>query len=116
MQEYGAHRNQPELKQLVTEASRALARLDASRLEELALSWQALNRDLAIAGTEDRVRLARQAREAAGEMAAFAKVLQGTRDNLNVMHRLRDLRSGRLEYGEHPPSGWAPPGSGHGDN
>jgi len=116
MQEFGMHRNQPELKQLVTEASRALARLDASRLAELALSCQALNRDLAIAGTEDRVRLARQAREAAGEMAAFAKVLEVTRGNLNVMNRLRDIRSGRLEYGERPARGWPPAESGHGDN
>ena len=37
----------PELKQLVGEASRALASLDADRLEELALSCQALNRDSA---------------------------------------------------------------------
>ena len=36
----------PELKELVAEASRALARLDAARLEELALSCEALNRDL----------------------------------------------------------------------
>ena len=37
---------QPELKELVREASRALASLDAGRLEELALSCQALNREL----------------------------------------------------------------------
>jgi hypothetical protein len=116
MQEFTAHGKQPELKQLVTEASRALARLDASRLEELALSCQALNRDLAMAGAEDRVQLARQAREAAGEMAAFAKVLDMTRGNLNVMFRLQQQRSGRLEYSERPANGWAPPGSGHGDN
>jgi hypothetical protein len=36
----------PKLKELVVEASRALARLDADRLEELALSCQALNREL----------------------------------------------------------------------
>jgi hypothetical protein len=36
----------PKLKELVVEASRALARLDAERLEELALSCQALNREL----------------------------------------------------------------------
>ena len=116
MQQYGARREMPELKQLVTEASRALARLDASRHEELALSCQALNRDLAVAGEEDRVELARQARDAAGEMAAFAKVLDMTRGNLNVMFRLQQLLSGRLEYGESPAREWAPPGSGHGDN
>jgi len=37
----------PKLKELVVEASRALAQLDAERLEELALSCQALNRELA---------------------------------------------------------------------
>ena len=116
MPEYGASGQRPELKQLVVEASRALARLDASRLEELALSCQALNRDLAVAGAEDRVWLARQAREAVGEMTAFAKILDVTRGNLNVMHSLQQLRSGRLEYGESPAREWAPPGSRHGDN
>ena len=33
-------------------------------------------------------------------MATFARVLDATRANLNVMNRLRELRSGRLEYGE----------------
>jgi aminopeptidase N len=116
MQEFTAHRKQPELKQLVTDASRALARLDAGRLEELALSCQALNRELAVASDENRVELARQAHQAAGEMAAFAKVLDMTRGNLNVMFRLQQLRSGRLEYGERPAGEWTPPGSGHGNN
>ena len=40
MREFGARREHPELKELVVEASRALARLDADRLEELALSCQ----------------------------------------------------------------------------
>ncbi len=38
MQELEARHGNPELKELVVEASRALARLDADRLEELALS------------------------------------------------------------------------------
>ena len=37
---------QPQMKELVQEASAALARLDAERLEELAKCCQALNRDL----------------------------------------------------------------------
>ncbi len=71
MQEIGARWVHPELKELVVEASRSLARLDADRLEELALSCQALNRDIAPAGTKQRAELARQAREAAGDMATF---------------------------------------------
>ncbi len=46
MQELETPATNPELKELVVEASRALARLDAPRLEELALSCEALNRDL----------------------------------------------------------------------
>jgi hypothetical protein len=94
----GTRREHPELKQLVVEASRALARLDADRLEELALSCQALNQELTPMSRKQRETLARQSREAAGDMATFARVLEATRANLNVMKRLRDLRTGRLEY------------------
>lgn len=98
MQETGV-RERPQLKELVAEASRALARLDADRLEELAHSCQALNQDLKRLGRGQRCELARQSREAAGDMATFARVLDATRSNLSVMNRLRALRSGQLEYG-----------------
>jgi hypothetical protein len=113
----------PELKQLVAEASRALATLDADRLEELALSCQALNRELmprelmpvdaadASSVALVRQRVARQAREAAADMAVFDRVLDATRANLKVLRRLRDLRAGRFEYGD--PE-WAATGSRHG--
>ncbi|HEX4756943.1 MAG TPA: hypothetical protein VH308_03140 [Terracidiphilus sp.] len=97
MQAIEAPEQQAELKALVVEASRALARLDADRLEELALSCKALNRDLTPANRQE---LACQAREAAGDMAVFARVLEATRANLGVMNRLRDLHAGRVEYGE----------------
>jgi hypothetical protein len=109
----------PELKQLVVEASQALARLDAARLEELALSCQALNRDLNRdlgSDAETRTRLARQAREATREMAVLARVLEATRSNIHVMNRLRELRAGRLEYSEPQARGWLPRERLHGDN
>jgi hypothetical protein len=114
---------QPELKQLVVEASQALARLDAARLQELALSCQALNRDLnrdpnrdLTSDTDTRGSLAQQAREAAGEMAVFARVLDATRNNLHLINRLREVRAGRLEYSEPQARGWLPRESGPGDN
>jgi hypothetical protein len=113
IEEAGARPVHPVLKDLVLEASRSLARLDADRLEELALSCQALNRDLAPANREARAVLARQAREAAGDMATFARVLEVTRANLNVLNRLRELRAGRLEYGQ---GRWARTESGHGND
>lgn len=90
----------PELKALVAEASRALALLDAPRLEELAACCAALNRDLPPRGAGEPKRLAREAAEAVGEMRVFAHVLDATRANLRVMQRLRDLRMGLLEYNE----------------
>ena len=56
---------------------------------------------------EERSALARQAREAAADMAVFARVLDATRANLNVMKRLRELRTGRLEYSERQARGGA---------
>ncbi len=95
MQEIGESRWRPRIKEIVAEASRALARLDAGRLEELALSCQALNRHFADA---DRAGLAVESKEAVGDMAVFGRVLEATRANLHVMNRLRELREGRLEY------------------
>lgn len=89
----GGRRFDPELKQIVSEASRALALLDAGRLEELARACQALNRDHLV-----RAEAARQARDAAGGMAVLARVLDATRANLTVMNRLRALRQGDLSY------------------
>lgn len=107
---------QPALRKLVAEASRALALLDADRLEDLALSCQALNRNLEAMHAGQRRALVCQAREAAGEMAVLERVLSATRANLSVVRRLRDLREGRLEYGQ--AAGWERNGTGsrHGDN
>ena len=106
----------PLLMTLVTEASRSLACLDAERLEELAHSCQALNRDLARADVETRAALAVEAREATGDMAVLARVLEATRANLDVMNRMRELRAGRLEYGVPQAPEWPRMGSGHGNN
>ena len=116
MQEPEARPASPELKQIVLEASRALTRLDAARLEELALSCQALTRSLNPGSRDERELLARQAREAEGDMAVFARVLAATRANLNVMSRLRELRAGRLEYSERQARGGGAPEDGHGNH
>jgi hypothetical protein len=116
LQDLGQIGARPRLRDLVVEASRSLARLDAGRLEELALSCQALNRDLAAASHDTRAALAAESKEAEGDMAVFARVLEATRANLHVMSRLRELREGRLEYGRSPAQPWQPSGSGHGND
>ncbi len=100
----------PELKEMVREASAALARLDAERLEELARCCQALNRNGNGAGRQtqqepERSELARQAREAAGEFVVFTRLLEATRANLEVMVRLRGFEREELEYGNGQPRG-----------
>lgn len=134
MQHIGENRANPKLKEMVVEASRALARLDVERLEELALCCQALNRDLSRGDLADgdgqaRALLAVEARAAGNDMAVFARVLEATRANLNVMNRLRELRAGRLGYREGPleylegrpeygpqAPGWRRMESGHGND
>jgi hypothetical protein len=111
-----------ELRQLIRLASLSLARLDAGRLEELAISCQALNRDLASSPSRDRAELALHAREAAGDMAVFARVLEATRANLEVLNRLKEWPGGTLEYGGgagiHPGrhGQWTAKESGHGNH
>lgn len=108
----------PELRQLVREASQALARLDAERLEELTQCCQALNREIRSRkpseqeGTSSEgAELTRQAREAAGEFVVFTRVLEATRANLDVLSRLRTLEQEQLEYGrtQTPGLNWARP-------
>jgi hypothetical protein len=116
LREFEERGRRPRLKELVAEASQALAHLDAERLEELALSCQALNRDLVLGDQDSRNALAAESREAVGDMAVFARVLDATRANLHVMNRLRELREGRLEYGGPQVQMWRRTGSGHGNN
>ena len=107
----GVRRFDPGLKQIVSEASRALALLDADRLEELARACRALNRD-----RQERAEMARQAREAACGMAVFARVLDVTRDNLSVMNRLRALRMGEISYEPSASRPWALAETSHGND
>lgn len=102
MLQLGDGRFSPELKALVVEASLALACLDAERLEELALSCQALNRDLSTRSGQQRAEMARESRELTGEMAVFERVLEATQANLDVMSRLRQLHEQQREYDGSP--------------
>jgi hypothetical protein len=122
MLQLGDGRFNTELKAMVVEASLALARLDAERLEELALSCRALNRDLCARSGQEGRELAQEGRELIGEMAVFERVLEATRANLEVMGRLRELRAGKREYGSSFSLGssgkveWGRTGDGNGNH
>jgi len=101
----------------VVEATEALARLDADRLEELVLSCQKLSREfsphpesydvaasasLLVAGIppnfpDQNLHLHRSA---SPEMAVFSRLLSLTRENLAVFTRVRVQRDSPLEYSD----------------
>jgi hypothetical protein len=89
-----------EWKGTLANASRALAHLDAERLEEMALSCAALVREDHEGRFDFRGGREEDSGEDGREMAIFARVLEATRANLNVMRRLRALRATPLEYGQ----------------
>lgn len=116
MQMTAEGRTTPALKQLVTEASRALAQLDADRLEELALSCEALNRELTPVALGADETLSTEARMLGPDLAVLARVLEVTQANLEVMRQVREMRSQRLEYSPSLVRPWTGTESSHGDN
>ena len=106
---------EPRLKDILAEASCALARLDAGRLEEMTLSCVALVRE-AGSGCEVRNPLLLEYREAWKEMDIFKRVLEATKANLNVMRRIREIRTVQLEYGPGQPDCRLSAGSGDVDH
>ena len=104
------------LKALVIDASRALARLDTERLQELACCCNALIHGLQTEDLRFHSCLAWEAAQASKEMSVFARVLQGTRANLDVIERLHDARLGRLEYSAAPGERWPRVENGNGNN
>lgn len=103
-------------KGIVEEASRALAHLDADRLEELAQCCVALNRQLPAALPADRAELLRQAHAAQPAMAVFERVLDATRANLRVIARLRALDMGCATEDDAPLAPWARKESAYGNH
>ncbi len=91
---------QAEWNDTLVNASRALALLDADRLEEMALSCAALMREQPAAQFHANRQGKPGFEEMGEEMAIFARVLEATRVNLNVMRRLRAVRTHQLEYGQ----------------
>jgi len=116
MKHMGESRMGLDLRELVVEASQALACLDAERLEDLALSCHTFNRCLEAGNPAERAAQAVVAGELVHEMAVFARVMEATRANRNVMRRLRDLYAGRLEYGQRPGPKWTIPENAYGDH
>jgi hypothetical protein len=101
---------------LAVQGSEALSRLDFVRLEELLQSCAARSRELDLLDGATRKQVQLEAREAVAAMTIFARILEATRANLNVMQRLRDLRLGQLEYGSTPARQFTLQESRHGDH
>jgi len=81
------------LRQIVHQATEALVRMDADRLEELVRCAADLNREVRDAG--DRAASDVEIREAASDVNLLGRILSKTRANLAVLFRLHALRLGR---------------------
>lgn len=103
----------PALKNMVMDASEALARLDAARLEELAISCRTLKDRLATRPAGD---LAQEASEAACQMVPLGRVLDATRANLRVLQHLERLRAGVTGYAHGAGQRWTTTESSNGHN
>jgi hypothetical protein len=91
--------SQPDLKDMLTKASLALAYLDAERLEEMALSCEALVRGPDSQPYHSKNQWKPASGKAMEEMAIFAGILEATKANLKVMHNLCEAHAAHLEYG-----------------
>lgn len=88
----------PKMKDVVVEASRALANIDAERLEELALSCKALNREQKNLSSDHRARFVSDVIDSRQELALLGSVLDATRANLRVLRHLQAMRVGLVGY------------------
>jgi hypothetical protein len=114
----------PVLRSIVVEATEALARLDADRLEELVLSCQKLSREFS-PHTETYDAASTAALLATGilptqlnkyhspsansspEMAVFGRLLALTRENISILTRVRLRKSSPLGYSDcHAGKSW----------
>ncbi len=98
MLEHYESATQPHMRDIVLEAARSLAHLDAARLEELAVSCDVLNRELHRADTRGKELLVREVLDSRREMALLASVLEATRANLRVLRHLSAMQAGSVEY------------------
>jgi hypothetical protein len=106
----------PQLKELITEATGALARLDGDRLDALVATFRALSCDFDSWASPKPERLAAEVRDAAREIIAFAHVLEETQANLRVISLVTELRTGLRGYGPQAGCGRPQMETTHGDN
>jgi hypothetical protein len=107
----------PALRSIVVEATEALARLDADRLEELVLNCQKLNREFSphpdvfnlvsnssilaegLPPGQSHLDL-RLSLSDSPDMAVYSRLLSLTRENLAVLTRVRIQKDAQLEYSD----------------
>jgi hypothetical protein len=87
-----------ELRRILAEASQSLTKLDARRLEEIALSCQAQVRN-AFDSDEWNGMTTKGFAEVGRGLLAFGRMLEATRANLAILRRLRDRDTAELDYG-----------------
>jgi len=90
----------PKMRDVLLEASRALANIDADRLEELALSCHALNREQKRSGAAACARVTCEALDSRQELTLLGSILEATQANLRVLRHLRAMHAGIATYAD----------------
>jgi len=104
------------IEEIVLEASKALTSWDADRLEELALSCEALNSDLMLLTPAGRAALAVEAQRAHRHLTVLKRSVHFTRENLKVLKNLSAAHREQLEYSPGPLCDWETGEREHGNN
>jgi len=95
---------------------RAWTSWDADRLEELALSCEALNSDLMLLTPAGRAALAVEAQRAHRHLTVLKRSVHFTRENLKVLKNLSAAHREQLEYSPGPLCDWETGEREHGNN
>ncbi len=103
----------PGLIEVIAEATHALSRLDADRLEELMQSCDALKCE--VFDTE-RGAFQNLSSMLVRHVTIFARVIDATRDNLNLLNLLSESGGNPLEYGPGAGRNWMQVRLCHGDD
>ncbi|MDE3199663.1 MAG: hypothetical protein KGN79_01985 [Acidobacteriota bacterium] len=99
------HSIRTPLPEVLDEASCALATLDAGRLEELASSCEAFNKELFQLNMSSDPLSLEQVLTVRNKLADFGRVLEATRCNLEVLRQANAFDTGVLEYAN-PAHAW----------
>jgi hypothetical protein len=91
-----------QIQEILQEATEPLVRLDADRLEEIALGCEELLAECNTGNRTRRYQINFDSRRVERDIGLFKRLLELTNANLTFLRGLSVMRGARLEYGRVP--------------